>query len=97
MSSATSGVVSPAGQELLGFISRIERLRVDKAEIADDEKAVFAEAKSLGYDTAVLRELLKLRAKDANEREEFQALLDSYACSIGMDLFGNPDPASPSA
>lgn len=75
---------TPEGAVLLAFLERVERLEADKAQIADDIKEVFAEAKGQGYDTAIMRQLIKLRGKDSDQRQEQQALLELYMAAVGM-------------
>lgn len=64
--------------QVKSFVERIERLNEEKAGIAEDIKEVFAEAKSTGLDTKILRKLIAERKRDANERAEEEALLDLY-------------------
>lgn len=87
MTDTTSTQVT--GAELRQFIERVERLETQKQEIAEDIKDVFAEAKSRGYDTKIMKTVIRLRKKDPNERAEEEALLDAYMRSLGMqpDLF----------
>ena len=73
-----------AGGQLKSFIERIERLEEEKKGIADDIRDVFAEAKGQGFDTKVMRQVIRLRKKDASEREEEEALLDLYMHALGM-------------
>jgi len=79
--SNTGGVA--AGQ-LKAFVERIERLEEEKKGIADDIRDVFAEAKGQGFDTKVMRQVIRLRKKDASERQEEEALLDLYMHALGM-------------
>lgn len=78
-----------AGALLLGLIEEIERHREAKRAAGDDEKAVFARAKQAGFDTATIRQILKDRQLSAEEREEREALLQTYRASLGM-LGGTP-------
>lgn len=73
-----------AGDQLRAFVERIERLEAEKQAIADDVKDVYAEAKANGYDTKVLREVIRLRKKEPNERAEHEAVLDLYMQALGM-------------
>ena len=73
-----------SGEYLRSYIERIERLEEEKKALADDIRDVFAEAKGNGFDTAIMREILKLRKKDASELEEAEYLLDVYKRAIGM-------------
>ena len=86
----TIGHNTVAGDRLKSLIERIERLEEEKKTIADDIKDVFAEAKANGFDTKVMRHVLRLRRQDRDQREEQQALLDLYLQALGMagpDLF----------
>jgi len=67
-----------ARQQLRNFVARIERLEEEKAGIAAEVKEVYAEAKSFGFDTKILRKVIAERKKDEAERDEQQALFDLY-------------------
>lgn len=69
---------------LRAFVERVERLEEEKAALADDIKEVFAEAKAQGFDVKTLRKVIALRKKDAQERQEEEALLDTYLAALGM-------------
>ncbi|MCS0497531.1 DUF2312 domain-containing protein [Ancylobacter mangrovi] len=73
-----------AKDQLKAFIERIERLEEEKKAIADDIKDVFAEAKGNGFDTKALREILKIRKQDADQRAEHEAIVDLYMQALGM-------------
>lgn len=73
-----------AGDRLKSFIERIERLEEEKATIATDIKEVYSEAKSVGFDTKIMRELIKLRKLDASEMTEQELLLETYKRALGM-------------
>jgi uncharacterized protein (UPF0335 family) len=77
----TGGVA--AGQ-LRSFIERIERLEEEKKGISDDIRDVFAEAKGTGFDTKVMRQVIRLRKKEPGERQEEEAILDLYLHALGM-------------
>lgn len=68
----------PAAEQLRAFIERIESLLEDKKEIQEQVKEVYAEAKATGFDTKVMRQVIKLRALDAAERQEMEAILEMY-------------------
>jgi len=70
--------------ELRQFIERWERLDAEKKDIADQQKEVMAEAKSRGYDTARIKDVIKLRAMDANDRAEREAVTQMYAEAVGL-------------
>ena len=71
--------------QLRSFIERYERFEAEKQDIADQQKEVLAEAKGCGYDTAILREIIKLRKMKPDERAEKEAILQVYLDALGMD------------
>jgi uncharacterized protein (UPF0335 family) len=75
---------SVAQDQLRAFIERIERLEEEKQAVADDIKEVYAEAKGNGFDTKVLRQIIRIRKQDHAERMEQEALLELYMAAIGM-------------
>jgi len=77
----TGGV---AAAELRAFIERIERLEEEKKRVAEEVKEVYAEAKGSGYDTKVMRQVIRLRRQDKAERQEMEAILDLYMHALGM-------------
>ena len=74
-----------AAAELRQFIERIERLEEEKTTLNDDIKEIFGEAKGRGYDTKIIRMIVRMRKKDANERKEEEAILELYMNSLGME------------
>jgi len=70
--------------QLKSLIERVERLEEDKRTVSDDIKDVYAEAKSHGFDTKIMRQVVRLRKMDAREREEREAMLDLYLSALGM-------------
>jgi len=72
-----------AGDQLKSIVERIERLEEEKKTIADDIKEVYAEAKGNGYDVKVLRKVIAIRKRDADERREEEAILDLYLQAVG--------------
>ncbi len=73
-----------AADRLKSFIARIERLEEEKAALAADIREVFAEAKGTGFDTKIMRQILKLRKLDQADRQEQEHLLDLYLRALGM-------------
>lgn len=73
-----------AQTEVKSYLERIERLEEERKELGDDIRSVYAEAKAAGFDTKALRSLVRLRKKDATERAEEEALLDTYMHAVGM-------------
>ena len=70
--------------QLRSIIERIERLEEEKKTIADDIRDVYAEAKGNGFDVKALRQIVRLRKQDENERAEAEAVLDTYMAALGM-------------
>ena len=70
--------------ELRQFIERIERLEAEKKDIAEQQKEVMAEAKARGYDTKVMRKVIALRKRDADDIAEEEAVLEMYKEALGM-------------
>ena len=66
------------------LIERIERLEEEKKCVSDDIKDVYAEAKAVGYDPKIMRQIVRLRKMDANARSEQQIVLDTYKAALGM-------------
>ncbi|MCV6576296.1 MAG: DUF2312 domain-containing protein [Cohaesibacter sp.] len=81
-----------AADQLRAFVERIERLEEEKKAITDDIKDIYAEAKGNGYDVKVMRELIRKRKQDSNERQEQEALLDLYMHALGMAQARREDP-----
>ncbi len=82
--SASLGSGTVASGQLKSLIERIERLEEERKAIADDIRDVFAEAKGQGFDTKIMRQVIRLRKKDTAERQEEEALLDLYLHALGM-------------
>jgi uncharacterized protein (UPF0335 family) len=68
------------------LIERVERLEEEKRGIADDVKDVYAEAKAVGYDVKIMKEIIRLRKMKPDDRKERNAILQLYAAELGMDL-----------
>jgi uncharacterized protein (UPF0335 family) len=73
-----------AADELRLLIERIERLHEERQGIADDIKDVFQEAKSQGFDTKAMKQVMKLRKMEPHVRQEAEALLGTYLSALGM-------------
>ena len=73
-----------AREQLRALVERIERLEEEKKAISEDIRDIYAEAKGNGYDVKVLREVVKLRKREAHERQEHDAVLDLYKHALGM-------------
>lgn len=70
--------------ELRSFIERVERLNSEKADIAEQTKEVFAEAKARGYDCRAIHTIIKERRRDKDDLAEEQAVLDLYREALGQ-------------
>lgn len=75
---------SVTADELRQFIERWEHLDVEKKDIAEQQKEVMAEAKGRGYDTKVIRLVIKQRKRDRDDLAEEEAILDLYKSALGM-------------
>ncbi len=76
-----------AAKELTAFAARVERLEEEKSVLAEDIKEVYSEAKSRGFDPAILKKAIRLRAMPKAEREQMQGLVDLYIAALeGADV-----------
>ena len=67
------------------LIERVERLEEEKKGISDDIKDVYAEAKAVGYDTKIMRQIVRLRKMKPEDRREFEDVLETYKSALGLD------------
>lgn len=72
-------------QRLILLLERVERLEEEKKGIADDIKDVWAEAKAVGYDPKIGRQIVRLRKMQADDRKEMESILDLYKAAVGLD------------
>lgn len=79
----TEGTI--AADELRLLIERIERLSEEKQTIADDIKDVYGEAKARGYDTKTIRAIVRIRKMETHDRQEAEALFETYKAALGLD------------
>jgi uncharacterized protein (UPF0335 family) len=73
-----------AAGQLKSVIERIERLEEEKAALASDIREVYAEAKGNGFDTKIIRQVIRIRRLDNADRQEQEAVLDLYLSALGM-------------
>lgn len=73
-----------AADELRQFIEQYEQLENEKADLAERQKEVMAEAKARGYDTKVMRQVIALRKRNKDDIAEEEAILDMYKAALGM-------------
>lgn len=77
-------ILNQAAQgQLRSIIERVERLEQEKAEIAEQIKEVFGEAKGNGFDVPIIRKVIRIRKKDRAKRLEEEAVLDLYLSAVG--------------
>jgi len=72
-----SDVTIPGGK-IRAFVERIENLDSEIQGVNEQKKEVFAEAKGDGFDVKILKEIVKLRKQDEEERDERESMLDLY-------------------
>ena len=82
-SAAPQSLTQSAREKLRQLVARIEKLEEEKKGIADDLKETYGEAKCMGYDTKVLRQVIRFRKQDAQEREEQEQVRDLYLHALG--------------
>ena len=73
-----------AGDRLKSLIERIERLEEERRTLAADIKEVYSEAKGNGFDTKIMRQVIRLRRMDKDDLDEQETLLDVYKRALGM-------------
>ena len=73
-----------AKDQLKSIVERIERLEEEKAALAEDIREVYSEAKGNGFDTKIIRQVVRLRKLDRADRQEQEAILDLYLAALGM-------------
>jgi len=73
-----------AKDQLKAFVERIEKLEEEKKTISDDIRDVYAESKANGFDVKALRAIVRLRKIEPTEREEQDAILETYMHALGM-------------
>ncbi|MBF0428452.1 MAG: DUF2312 domain-containing protein [Magnetococcales bacterium] len=73
-----------SGEDLRRIVERIERLEEEKLGIAADIRAIYAEAKAVGFDPKIVRKVIRLRSMEPHQVEEEETLLDLYKHALGM-------------
>jgi len=71
-------------EQLLQFVERIERIENDITSLKEDEKEIYSEAKSAGYDVKALRQIIKIRKADPDKLEQEEAIVENYKNALGM-------------
>lgn len=67
------------------LIQRVERLEEGKKGISDDIRDVYAEAKAVGYDVKIMRQVVRLRKMRPDDRREMETILDTYKAALGIE------------
>lgn len=81
---ASIGHNSVAGKEFAAQIEKIERIEKEKKAAADDIKDCFAYLKGQGFNTKIVRKIIRMRKRDKAERDEEEAVTELYLHALGM-------------
>ena len=73
-----------ARERLKSFIERIENLEEEKSALTADIREIYSEAKGIGLDVRILRQIVRLRKLDSSDRQQQEELLDLYKNALGM-------------
>ena len=84
MSEVENPITNADGGKLAAYIERIERLEEERKELGADVREIYAEAKGNGFDTKVMRQILRLRKMTPADRAEAEFLRDSYKKLLGI-------------
>lgn len=76
--------INVTAEELRQFVERIELINAEIADMNETRKEAFAEAKGRGYDTKVIRKLIAIRKRRADDVAEEEAILEMYRSALGM-------------
>jgi uncharacterized protein (UPF0335 family) len=89
-----SDVVGIPGNRIRSFVERIEQIENEIKDLTEAKKEVFSEAKGEGFDVKILKEIIKLRKQDQDERDEHETLLDVYLRAMDAPV---PAPSAQAA
>lgn len=73
-----------AKEQLRSYIERIERLEEERSALSEDMREVYAEAKGEGFDTKIMRQVVRLRKLDKADFQEQEAILELYKRALDM-------------
>jgi len=79
-----STLQASAQKQLRQLVEQIERLEEEKKQLAGDIRDKYLEAKAVGFDVKVLRQIIRLRKKSQSERQEEDTVLQVYLHALGM-------------
>lgn len=80
----TTGLQKSSQEHLQRLVEQIERLEEEKKGIGEDITDKYAEAKAMGFDVKILRQVIRLRKQSKTERDEQQAVLETYLHALNM-------------
>lgn len=80
---AAQSLTNTTREKLRQLVARIEKLEEEKKSISDDIKESYAEAKTFGLDSKVLRQVIRIRKQPRQEREEQEMVRDLYLHALG--------------
>jgi len=75
---------SVAADQLRAFVERIERVEEEIKGLNGDKRDIYAEAKGCGFDTKAIKKIVAIRRQDVAERQEEDAILETYMQALGM-------------
>lgn len=81
----SKGTGDHAADQLRLFIERIERIEEEIVGMQADRRDVYAEAKATGFDARAMREVVKIRKMEKHDRQEHEAILETYKAALGLD------------
>ena len=73
-------------EQLRLLIERVEHMEEEKKNVSEDIRDVYSEAKAVGFDPKIMRQIVRLRKMEADDRAEMEAILETYKKALGMDL-----------
>lgn len=71
-------------EQLQQYIDRIEKLTEEANNIKADIRQVYSDARSSGFDTKAIREVIKLKKMNPADRQEFNFLREEYSKLLNM-------------
>ena len=89
----TDAVVSIAGDRIRSIVERIEHIEEEIKALNEGKREIFLEAKGEGFDVKVIKEILRLRKQDKDERDEHESLLDLYLSAMESSEAGQAKAA----
>jgi uncharacterized protein (UPF0335 family) len=81
----TNSAYNVTADELRQFIERYEQLEAEKKDVNESQKELMAEAKGRGYDTKVMKKIIALRKRKADDIAEEEAITEMYKAALGME------------